>query len=1118
MPPSDTHDEPGGRAAFRRATLLGWGVLIALYCALFALLWRGMQEQERGTERLIASVSSHVAQLTAATLRSIERSLIGLRLHAQQLRVTRPDLDLALPVKLLADVRSRHPELMDLRVVEVDAASWIDRDCERRGSLNRACIDAPFERDGVWRLPLRVPLDETHVQWIQADLDLRWLELLATQQDLGDKGNLLVSHRSGAVLAGSGGATYTGTSHPPINPNDAGEVVGKYRPRILSSDSRIDPAGRSVFRYSSTRLIDPYPLQVSAGSARESTLALWLPAGLLILLMSISGMAWWMALRLLARNYLQQRALTSELQQSSDALRQAQEIAQLGGWRISGNPHAWHGSRELAALLGLGDAITADELGTMLEEEDILPLQQRCTHPSIRRGGLDTEVRVRRPSGEFGVLRIRGSLQREGADFVLRGTAQDITDSVRVLERLRDTESRYRFLFANNPMPLWIVAVDDLRFLEVNGAALSHYQRSEADFRTMGLDALLPIEDRDRLRRSLTLRRRDERSADLWRHVRGDGAILHVMVYCVRLDYQGVPAWLMLCMDISDWIQSEQERAVSEQRFQLVAQATSDAIWDLDLATHRLWWSDSFYEIFGFKREEVGDAVAFWLDRIHPDDRPRVEMSFADFCSGEMDRWQENYRFRNQSGHYIDVSDQGKSIRSDTGRALRVVGGMIDVSERHRYQRELAWQANHDALTGLPNRIAVTQKIAAAILRAARDRSEVCVLLIDLDHFKLINDSLGHAAGDEVLKVVALRLSTLFAADAQVGRFGGDEFVAVIPHGIDRAARQQLTQLIAEPIELMGGLRYVTPSIGMACYPAHGDDADLLLKNADLAMYRAKQQGRNTCIEYERSFETDVDERLDVVSRLRRALDDGEFVLHFQPQYTTNSRQLTGIEALVRWQHPEKGLLPPAQFIPICEESGLIIPLGRWVLREACRHHARLQQLGRGDLSIAVNVSAAQFLRGDLLENLRALKDEFALPPGAIELELTESVVMESPELVIAVMQELRDLGVSMSLDDFGTGYSSLAYLKRLPLDRLKIDRAFVHDLPHDEDDAAICTSVIALASALRLRVVAEGVETPEQLDWLAEHGCHEVQGYLLARPLPFEEWLASLGFVRNQS
>lgn len=1118
MPIRDTHGERGGHATFRRAALLGWGVLVALYCALFALLWRGMQEQERGSERLIASVSNHVAQLAASTLEGIERSLIGLRQHLAQVRITHPDLEISLPTNLLHDVRSRHPELIDLRVVAVDGASWIDRDCESQGTLKRACIDAPFERDGIWRLPLRIPLDETHTQWIQADLNLRWLDLLATQQDLGDKGNLLVSHRSGAILAGSGGGPHAGTRHPPMNSNAAGEVVGKYRPRIISSEGGIDPSRSSVFRYSSTRMIGPYPLQVSAGSAHESALALWLPAALLVVLMSISGMVWWAALRLLARNYLQQRAFASELQQSSDALRQAQEIAQIGGWNIGGRPHEWHGSRELSALLGFADVITAEDLERVLEEEDLRQLKQRCTHPSIRHGGLDVEVRIRRPEGESGVLRIRAALQREGSDFVLRGTAQDITDSVRVLERLRDTESRYRFLFANNPMPLWIVAADDLRFLELNGAALSHYQRSEADFRMMGLDELLPIEDRGRLRRSLTLRQHDERSADLWRHVRGDGEILHVLVYCVRLDYQGVPAWLMLCMDISDWIQSEQERAVSEQRFQLVAQATSDAIWDLDLATHRLWWSDSFYETFGFKREVVGDEVVFWLDRIHPDDRPRVETSFAAFCNGEMDQWQESYRFRDQNGRYIDVHDQGKSIRSDSGRVLRVVGGMIDVSERHRYERELAWQASHDTLTGLPNRIAVTQRISAAILRAERDRSEVCVLLIDLDHFKLINDSLGHATGDEVLKVVALRLSTLFAGDAQVGRFGGDEFVAVIPHGIDRVARQQLLHLIAEPIELSGGLRYVTPSIGMACYPAHGEDADQLLKNADLAMYRAKQQGRNTCIEYDWSFETDVDDRLDVVSRLRRALDDGEFVLHFQPQFTADSRQLTGIEALVRWQHPEKGLLPPAQFIPICEESGLIIPLGRWVLREACRHHARLQQLGRGDLSIAVNVSAAQFLRGDLLEDLRALKAEFALPPGAIELELTESVVMESPEVVILVMQELRDLGVSMSLDDFGTGYSSLAYLKRLPLDRLKIDRAFVRDLPQDEDDAAICTSVIALASALRLRVVAEGVEMPEQLDWLADHGCDEVQGYLLARPLPFEEWLASLGFVRNQS
>mgnify|MGYP001405774618 CR=1 FL=1 len=428
MPIRDTHGERGGHATFRRAALLGWGVLVALYCALFALLWRGMQEQERGSERLIASVSNHVAQLAASTLEGIERSLIGLRQHLAQVRITHPDLEISLPTNLLHDVRSRHPELIDLRVVAVDGASWIDRDCESQGTLKRACIDAPFERDGIWRLPLRIPLDETHTQWIQADLNLRWLDLLATQQDLGDKGNLLVSHRSGAILAGSGGGPHAGTRHPPMNSNAAGEVVGKYRPRIISSEGGIDPSRSSVFRYSSTRMIGPYPLQVSAGSAHESALALWLPAALLVVLMSISGMVWWAALRLLARNYLQQRAFASELQQSSDALRQAQEIAQIGGWNIGGRPHEWHGSRELSALLGFADVITAEDLERVLEEEDLRQLKQRCTHPSIRHGGLDVEVRIRRPEGESGVLRIRAALQREGSDFVLRGTAQDITD------------------------------------------------------------------------------------------------------------------------------------------------------------------------------------------------------------------------------------------------------------------------------------------------------------------------------------------------------------------------------------------------------------------------------------------------------------------------------------------------------------------------------------------------------------------------------------------------------------------------------------------------------------------------------------------------------------------
>jgi PAS domain S-box-containing protein len=415
-----------------------------------------------------------------------------------------------------------------------------------------------------------------------------------------------------------------------------------------------------VFRYSATRQVEPYPLLVTAGSSRQSAMALWLPAGLLILVMLLSGLVWWVALRSFARNYLQQKAFTNELQQSRDALRQAQELAQMGGWTISGRPHQWRASEELATLLGHEHRTLAGSLREIVAPGDLEALRRACTHASIRRNGLDIEVTVRHQQGDLKVLRVRGSLQREANRFVLRGTAQDVTDSVLVLARLRDTESRYRFLFANNPMPLWIVAADDLRFLEVNSAALAHYQRTETQFRGLALDVLVPEEDRDRLRRSLAHRRNDERSADLWRHVRADGLVLHVLVYCVRMDYQGVSAWLMLAMDISDWIHSEQERAVSEQRFQLVAQATSDAVWDLDLATHRLWWSDSFYETFGFSGSRSGTKWFFWLDRIHPDDRPRVETTFADFCNGATDRWQENYRFRHDNGTYMDVNDQGQ--------------------------------------------------------------------------------------------------------------------------------------------------------------------------------------------------------------------------------------------------------------------------------------------------------------------------------------------------------------------------------------------------------------------------------------------------------------------------
>jgi diguanylate cyclase (GGDEF)-like protein len=386
-------------------------------------------------------------------------------------------------------------------------------------------------------------------------------------------------------------------------------------------------------------------------------------------------------------------------------------------------------------------------------------------------------------------------------------------------------------------------------------------------------------------------------------------------------------------------------------------------------------------------------------------------------------------------------------------------------------------------------------------------------VFVDLDDFKLVNDSLGHGAGDIALKVIAERLQGLVRGTDTVGRFGGDEFVVVLTEQTDDAGLGQVIERIsaalAQPVEL-GGVRHVlTPSIGHCRYPEDGQDAETLLKNADLAMYQAKRQGRNRAVAYRQEFGGEISQRLQLVSRLREALHNGEFVLAFQPLFDRVGNPLA-LEALVRWQHPERGLLPPSEFISVCEESGLIVELGRFVLREAARHHALLAAVGLGHVRISVNVSAVQFGHGLHADVAAAMRD-FGLPPGVLELEITESMIMDSPERAIETMKRISALGVGISVDDFGTGYSSLAYLKRLPIDRLKIDRSFVQDLGHDADDAAICASIIGLGHLMDLRVVAEGVETEQQAAWLRERDCDELQGFLLARPASFDSILALL-------
>jgi diguanylate cyclase (GGDEF)-like protein/PAS domain S-box-containing protein len=450
-------------------------------------------------------------------------------------------------------------------------------------------------------------------------------------------------------------------------------------------------------------------------------------------------------------------------------------------------------------------------------------------------------------------------------------------------------------------------------------------------------------------------------------------------------------------------------------------------------------------------------------------------------------------------------------VRNDAGVVTHYIGVHSDITDAKTHQDELARQANHDSLTGLPNRNLLWDRIDGACARTQRYGNFAAVAFLDLDNFKVVNDSLGHTVGDHLLRAVAERLESSLRAIDTVARIGGDEFVLVLSdHKSEQSVSGELQRIVesfSQPFSVDGRELIVTASAGVALYPQDAKDPESLMKSAELAMYRAKESGRNAYQMFTAEMQTRVTERLALEGRLRRALERGEFELHYQPQVDLRSNRVFGCEALIRWRQPELGMIPPASYIPLAEETGLIVPIGEWVLRTACRQCKAWQDAGLPAVAVAVNISARQFREKNLLQLVAAILAETGLAPGQLELEVTESVIMHDAQQVIASLEAFRDMGVRLSVDDFGTGYSSLSYLKRFPVDRLKVDQSFVRDLSTDGDDVAIARAIITLGHTMNLRVIAEGVETPEQLAFLRMHQCDEIQGYLFAKPMPAEEF-----------
>ncbi len=442
-----------------------------------------------------------------------------------------------------------------------------------------------------------------------------------------------------------------------------------------------------------------------------------------------------------------------------------------------------------------------------------------------------------------------------------------------------------------------------------------------------------------------------------------------------------------------------------------------------------------------------------------------------------------------------------------------------DITEQRRLEHELRFLANYDPLTNLPNRTQLSERLTRAIIEARRHGTRIGVLFLDLDNFKDVNDSLGHAIGDRVLKAAAQRLLDVVGAERTVARIGGDEFTAVIENiGDDDEAddyARRIVEAFDAPLRLDDHYEFtISPSVGISLFPDHAQVPSDLLKHADTAMYRAKAAGRRTFVRYAEAMDSDIRRRANLIAALRRVIERGQLHLEFQPQITLDSGRIGAVEALLRWDSPEFGAIPPEQFIPLAEESGLIVPIGDWVIAEACRTLAAWRRAGVDErLVMAINVSALQLLRSDLSGSVRRALESNGLPASALELELTESVLMSNAELASQRLRAFRKMGVSIAVDDFGTGYSSLSYLHRLPINTLKIDKAFIDGLASNEDseDAAITTTIIAMARALGLLVVAEGVETPEQYAFLQQHNCNLAQGFWISRPLPEADCLRFL-------
>ncbi|WP_372875051.1 EAL domain-containing protein [Pseudomonas sp.] len=742
---------------------------------------------------------------------------------------------------------------------------------------------------------------------------------------------------------------------------------------------------------------------------------------------------------------------------------------------------------------------------------------------------LESQLRGRHRNGNWRWFSIREqALARDTRGRVSRliGVAKDITEQIESSESLRNSEQRYRLLAEGT---------SDVIFSTDNGLHLNYVSPSvepvlghrPAWFLANNLHSLAANPQQlaglsillDRVRgalgsplRMIELRKQFQPQLFIFDCLRADGRKIPVELRLVPMwdensHFEGL---LGVGRDVSQQRRSEKDLRMAATVFE----HSTSAILVTDPAGYIVQVNKAFSRVSGYSSAQVLDQLPGMLTA------DRQQASHLHYVLSQLNQrgsWEGEIWLKRRDGESFPAWVGITAVQDEDGDLVSYVCFFSDISERKASEQRIHRLAYYDALTLLPNRTLFQDRLHTALQHGERHQEWVVLMFLDLDRFKPINDSLGHAAGDRMLKDVAVRLEACVDGDDTVARMGGDEFtlllqpVAIREGALNRAIHvaEQILACLAQPFVLEGREFFVTASIGIALSPQDGNELSQLMKNADTAMYHAKEHGKNNFQFYQADMNASALERLELERDLRHALEQHEFVLYYQPQFSGNGQRLTGVEALLRWQHPVRGLVPPDDFIPVLEEIGLVVQVGDWVLAESCRQlkswHAAKIRVPK----ISVNLSARQFTEGALAQRIAAILEDSGVAPACVELELTESILMQDVASALCTLNDLKSLGLCIAIDDFGTGYSSLNYLKQFPIDVLKIDRSFVDGVPEGEQDAQIARAIIAMAHSLNLSVIAEGVETQAQLDFLRIHDCDEVQGYLLGRPMPAHQFAA---------